>query len=151
MIGIQHRDIEAERERLIEALAAYRKRTGHNITVVFDAWRAGSVRASTSSIGGVKVVYSAHGETADARIKKIVSKDDTHWIVVTSDREIQAHAWSKGSVPIDSDQFLIKIEGRRPEGDYELLEEDYRPPRRKGSPRKPSKRQKAVERALKKL
>jgi predicted RNA-binding protein with PIN domain len=99
----------------------------------------------------VAVVYSAHGEKADARIKKIVSKDATHWIVVTSDREIQAHAWSKGSVPIDSEQFLMKLEGQRPEGDYELLEEDYRPPRRRGSPRKPSKRQKAVERALKKL
>jgi predicted RNA-binding protein with PIN domain len=139
------------RESFIEALVQYRKRTGHHIVVVFDAWRAGSTRASRSASGGVTIIYSAHGEKADTRIKKIISQDDTHWIVVTSDREIQTHAWSHGAVPIESEQFVDKLQSHRSAGDYELLEDDYDEPRRKGRARQPSKKQKAIERALKKL
>jgi predicted RNA-binding protein with PIN domain len=151
VIGIQHRDLEAARESFIEALIEYRKRTGHNITVVFDAWRTGAARASQSTTGGVTVIYSAHGEKADTRIKKIISGYDAHWIVVTSDRDIQIHAWSKGSVPIGSELFLTKLEGPLPGGEYEPIEEDYEGPRKKGRARQPSKKQKAIDRALKKL
>jgi predicted RNA-binding protein with PIN domain len=151
VIGIQHRNIEAARESFIEALAQYRRRTGHHVVVVFDAWRAGSPRASRGASGGVTIIFSAHGEKADTRIKKIISQDDTHWIVVSSDREIQTHAWSSGSVPIESEQFLERLEGRMHGGDYEPIEEDYSGPRRKGRARQPSKKQKAIERALRKL
>ncbi|MGD2080165.1 MAG: NYN domain-containing protein [Nitrospirota bacterium] len=143
--------MEAERERLVEALASYRKRTGHSITVVFDAWRGGSERPTRKSSRGVTVVYSSLGETADARIRKMISRDDAQWIVVSSDREVQAQAWREGSVPIGSEDFLRKLEGGPPAGDFVPLEEDYGPPRRKGSPRRLSKKEKAVERALKKL
>lgn len=135
----------------MEALAFYRRRTGHSITVVFDAWRAGSEKPSRSTSGGITVVYSALGEKADSRIRKIISGDDRQWIVVSSDREVQAHAWAAGSVPIGSEDFLRKLEGGVPAGEYEPIEEDHDAPRRKGHPRRPSKKQKAVERALKKL
>ncbi|MEJ2323870.1 MAG: NYN domain-containing protein [Nitrospirota bacterium] len=151
VIGIQHRNIEAERERLVEALAAYRRRTGHSITVVFDAWRGGSERPTRTSSGGVSVVYSSLGETADTRIRKIISRDDVQWIVVSSDREVQAYAWREGSVPVGSEDFLRKLEGGPQAGEFVPLEEDYGPPRRKGSPRRLSKKEKAVDRALKKL
>ncbi len=119
--------------------------------MVFDAWRAGSEKASRASSGGVSVVYSALGEKADERIRKIISRDDTQWIVVSSDREVQAGAWRAGSVPIDSEMFMERLESGAPRGEFEPIEEDYLPPARKGSPRKLSKKEKAVERALRKL
>lgn len=119
--------------------------------MVFDAWRGGSDKPTRKTSGGVTVVFSAIGETADSRIRKIISRDNVQWIVVSSDREVQAHAWRQGSVPIGSEDFLRKLEGGLPAGDFEPLEEDYGPPRRKGSARKLSKKEKAVERALRKL
>jgi predicted RNA-binding protein with PIN domain len=152
VIGIQHGDVEAERERFVEALIGYRKRTGHDITVVFDGWRGGSLKPSRTTSGGVTVMYSAHGQTADALIKKIIAEDDKHWIVVSSDRDIQGRAWAGGSVPIESEQFLRKFQAGVPAGEYSPIEDDEDDaPARKGNPRKPSKKQKALDRALKKL
>lgn len=99
-------------------------------------------------------MYSALGQTADTLIKRIISEDDKHWIVVSSDREIQGRAWARGSVPIESEQFLRKLQAGVPAGEYSPMEEDdedYDAPRRKGNPRKPSKKQKALDRALSKL
>ncbi len=120
--------------------------------MVFDAWRGGSARASRTTSGGVTVMYSAHGQTADALIKRIISKDDKHWIVVSSDREIQGRAWARGSVPVESEQFLRKLQGGVHAGEYSPIEDDEDDaPARKGNPRRPSKKQKALDRALRKL
>ncbi len=150
-----HRDIEAERARFVEALSAYQKRTGHDVTVVFDGWRNGMSAAPTRSVsGGLCVMYSARGQKADELIRQILGEDRRHWIVVSSDREVQSHAWAAGSVPVESEAFLRRLEGpsagRRPEEEDEE-DEGHIEQRRKGNPRKPSKKQKAVERALRKL
>jgi predicted RNA-binding protein with PIN domain len=151
-IGVQHRDVEAERRRLIGALIEYRKRKGHDITVVFDGWRGGGGSESRAREGGVEVVYSALGERADDVIKRAVKAGDRQWIVVSSDREVQSHAWGADSVPVGSEEFLRILE--RPAFDEESPEEEedeyYEPPR-KGNPRKPSKKEKARQRALSKL
>jgi predicted RNA-binding protein with PIN domain len=153
LIGIQHRDIEAERRALIEALVGYRKRKGHDITLVFDGWRGGQGRESRTVEGGVEVVYSALGERADSVIKRRIRSRDRQWIVVSSDREVQRAAWSSDSVPVESDEFLGILERPDAGGEYYDDEEDdpYAEPHRKGSPRKPSKKEKARQRALKKL
>jgi hypothetical protein len=64
--------------------------------------------------------------------------------VVTSDREIQSYAWGKNSVPIEAEEFLAVLEGN-----YESPDET--PSKGKGSPKQPSKREKAKRRALEKL
>ena len=58
MIGIYHKDLEKERQRIIDALAEYRKNKGHEITVVFDGWKNGSGEENQSVVGGVRVIYS---------------------------------------------------------------------------------------------
>lgn len=85
-------------------------------------------------------------------IKRIISSERREWIVVTSDRDIANHAWASGSVPVSADDFLNALERKdKPYSDEEEKEEEYSEPHRKGNPRKPSKKEKAIVRALSKL
>lgn len=137
VIGVMHGDLDAERQRLIEALAEYAKAKGHDITVVFDGWKDGRTEEGRMVTGGVSVIYSALGEKADSVIKRIVSGKGKHWIVVSSDREIISHAWAEDSVPVKSEEFMKALEGQAEER-----------PAKQG---KLSKKEKAVMRALGKL
>ena len=119
---------------------------------MFDGWKTGEGREAKSVIGRIRVIYSRIGEKADSVIKRIISSERHQWIVVTSDRDIRDHAWSSGAVPISSEQFLPFLEKTDvPPFEEDEEEEEYMQPRRKGNPRKLSKKQKAVLRALKKL
>lgn len=153
MTGTDHRDLGAERERLIRLLAEYRKIKGHDITVVFDGWKTGGSREESFKSGGIRVIYSRLGEIADLVIKRIIEKDKREWIVVSSDRDIAAYAWSHGGVALEAAQFrmLLLKASTSFSGDYEPLDEQDSLPDRRGNPRKPSKKEKALRRVLKKL
>jgi predicted RNA-binding protein with PIN domain len=126
--------------------------------VVFDGWKAGAGTESTSVTGGVKVVYSRLGEKADSVIKRLLSSERREWIVVSSDREIAAHAWATGSVPIGAEQFLAFLEPQRAGAAMDnegLLSADEDEPEGagagRGRGRQLSKKEKAIRRALGKL
>jgi len=138
---------------LIESLIEYHKKKGHDITVVFDGWKTGGAQENHSVIGGIKIIYSRLGEKADSVIRRIISSDRRGWVVVTSDRDIVTHAWTSGAVPISSQDFMNAIEKRQveSEGLYEADDEEYAKPRRKGSPRKLSKKETAIKKILSKL
>lgn len=137
---------------LIASLIEYRKRKGHDVTVVFDGWKTGEGQERQSVTGGIRVIYSRIGETADAVIKRMISSVRREWIVVSSDRDIANCAWTAGSIPVAVEDFLRSIGSEKTlfaEGDDD---DDYGiSPQRKGNPRKPSKKEKAVARALSKL
>ncbi|MEW6420076.1 MAG: NYN domain-containing protein [Nitrospirota bacterium] len=152
LIGIYHKDLEKQRNMLIDSLIEYKKKKGHDITVVFDGWKTGEAQENHLVVGGIKVIYSRIGEKADSVIKRIISSDRREWIVVTSDRDIANHAWASSSIPISSEDFLMAVESEIPSYfDEKEYDEEYIEPRRKGNPRKPSKKEKAVRRALSKL
>lgn len=120
--------------------------------MVFDGWKTGERNERQVGIAGVRVIYSRIGEPADAVIKRIVSMERRQWIVVSSDRDIARHAWAVDSVPVGTDDFLRFL--TRTESDCALdSDEDQMDdlPSRKGNPRRLSRKEKAVERALKKL
>lgn len=137
VIGVMHKDLEGERQRLIDMLIEYRKAKGHDITVVFDGWKDGSHSETRIGMGGITVIYSALGTKADAVIKRIISEERKAWIVISSDRDIAAHAWAEGSTPIKSEDFMDIIEG-----------EESGAPAKRGTL---SKKEKAIARAMAKL
>ena len=153
--GIDHGDLASEREKLVSLLVNYKKIKGHDITVVFDGWKSGGHKEVSSITGGVRVIYSRLGETADSVIKRIIQKERRQWIVISSDRDIAACAWSQGSVAVPAAEFRVVLgkASSSVSGDYEPLDADecYGPPERKGNPRKPSRKEKALMRAMKKL
>jgi len=153
LIGIFHRDLEKRRDMLIESLIEYHKKRGHEITVVFDGWKTGGSQESRSVVAGIKIIYSRLGDKADAVMKRIIFSEKREWIVVTSDRDIASHAWASGSVPISSEDFLNALERHEVVKGIvsEDEEEEYFKPTRKGNPKKPSKKEKAIKRVLSKL
>lgn len=153
LIGVEHRDVEAQRKRLIEAIAGYGKGKSHSIVVVFDGWKSGRPEETRTVEAGVTVVYSRLGERADSVIKRMMGGDRQH-IVVTSDRDVQAYAWSKDCVPIGAEEFqrvLNRVASGTKDNEEPVDDDEEGAPRRKGRPVTPSKKDKAVKRALNKL
>jgi predicted RNA-binding protein with PIN domain len=137
---------------LVDSLIEYRKRAEHDITLVFDGWKTGEGKETQTVAGGVKIIYSKIGENADSVIKRIISSDRREWIVVTGDRDIAHCAWTVGSVPVSTEDFLEAVEKKEvPDSVYDEYEQEYVAPSRKGNPRKQSRKEKAIMRVLKKL
>ena len=153
LIGIHHDDLKRHREKIIELLIEYRKIKGHDITVVFDGWKSGSHMEEMYVTGGIKVIYSRLGEKADNVIKRIIFREKREWIVISSDRDIGAFAWSCGSVPVLSEEFYLILEkaGEFLTGEYSPLENNDFTENKKGNPRKLSKKDKTLMRVLRKL
>lgn len=136
-------------------MIGYHKSKGHEITVVFDGWAEGKGKETREGIGGISVVYSGIGEKADAVIRRMIA-DRTHkWVVVSSDREIESSAWAVSSVPIASGLFLRYLVEKNEDGNYGALDseenEDYSDSAKKGSSRKPSRKQKEIRKVVEKL
>lgn len=126
---------------------------GHDITLVFDGWKSGGRHQVQTIAGGILVIYSRLGDRADEVIKAMIEQDRKEWIVVSSDREIMDHAWKNSSVPVPSEKFMHFLEqtDNDPACADESSEEDDRACQQKGSPRKRSKKEKALMRVLSKL
>jgi predicted RNA-binding protein with PIN domain len=135
-------------------LTGYIKRKPHDITVVFDGWKSGESSESRYMTGGVEVIYSRLGEKADSVIKRIIRESRRQVIAVSSDREITSYAWSHGSVPVSPDELLDAMERKhssKDEGGLIYEDEEYYEHKKKGSSRTPSKKEKALRRAISKL
>jgi len=137
-------DVEARREQLIRDLAGYRQRKGHPVTVVFDGWRSGRPIERAEWREGIQVVFSKHGEQADAVVKRFAALYGAGCAVVTSDHEIVNFARAQGSQVLTAGEFETRLQmsGARPAARKRAAEEeeDSNPVRRdqkkKGNPRK---------------
>src|SRR5215467_6012394 len=67
-------NLEHRRNLLVQHLASYRKNKGHDITVVFDGWRSGSIDEVQQKRDGICIVYSRLGEKADSVIVRLARK-----------------------------------------------------------------------------
>lgn len=102
-------DLERARDGLVGKLAVYRSRRNVRVTVVFDGRGAGA--PETRPPGGVEVVFSRAPQTADAKIKSLISlaKNPRSWTVVTSDNSIVRFARDFGAKTISSAEFAEKL------------------------------------------
>ncbi len=124
---------------------------------MFDGWKTGGHTEELSVTGGVRVIYSRLGDTADRVIKRMLDSGRGEKIVVTSDRDIASHAWSAGAVPVPAALFLKRLNavqghaGNPSDAPAEEDEAECGQHPRRGNPRQPSKKEKALVRALSKL
>lgn len=132
---------------------------------MFDGHKGGLVRGSREVRGGIMVIYTGRGESADDAIKRIIAQERREWIVISSDRAIEQYAWSHGAVPVSSarlEAILQRIsaapldqescgfdeESAMPGQDDEYEDHDSA---RSGNPHRLSKKDRALQRALSKL
>ncbi|MCI4625873.1 MAG: NYN domain-containing protein [Candidatus Magnetoovum sp. WYHC-5] len=155
LIGVLHRNLYEERERLISKLIEYRKHAGHELLVVFDGWSSDKIEAAFST-EGFSVLFSQTGETADNLIRRLIGMRKRKLVIVSSDKEIASFAWAHDCVPITASDFLKKIEVpylskctvSTNKGD------NYKQPtfkKKKGNPYTLSKKERAIRAVLEKL
>ncbi len=109
-VGLGVRDIEAEREKLLDAISTYRKVKDGKVTVVFDGTRSGNLQRSKVQENGVTVIFSSHGETADQVVMEIAGGSGSGVTVVTSDREIIDYCEARRIVCLRSGEFSEILE-----------------------------------------
>jgi predicted RNA-binding protein with PIN domain len=99
-----------DEEKLLGYLRRYRARTGHILTVVFDAGQ-GYHSPKTQKRGGITVQFVSPGQTADQalirRIRKV--KNPQAVIVVTSDRAVEQVARQAGLRVTSSQEFAQQL------------------------------------------
>ena len=104
--------LEAARDGLLHALAGYRQRKGHAITVVFDGWQGGLGAEQREFQSGVEVVYSKRGERADQVIERLARLYGRDCAVVSSDHEVANAARAAGAFVIGAPEFRAKLHER---------------------------------------
>lgn len=152
-VQMTSKDLQLNRDHLIEGLALYRQMRPCNITVVFDGWQGGWSTERKERKRGVDILFSRLGETADEVIRRLVKEKGSGVVVVTSDREISRYAEKLSVAVISSDRFKERMTGTgpSPEKDAGDSEEEGRGVKKKGPSRRPSKKEKRLQTALKKL
>ena len=109
--GIRRGHTESDREILLHDLAAYRHRTHHAITVVFDGWQHGHPTEQREHRVGLQIIYSKRGERADQVIQRLARDYGTDCAVVSSDQEIMSVAKAHGAFVIGAREFAGKLRG----------------------------------------
>ncbi len=99
--------LEAQRIRLVTALAPLVARTGAETTVVFDAAEVDH-RPPVAAPRGVKVLYSPRGVIADDVIRDLVAAepDGRVVVVVTADQAIARDVSRDGARVVPPDSLL---------------------------------------------
>jgi predicted RNA-binding protein with PIN domain len=155
--------LEAGRNALMHSLAAYKKQTGHRVTVVFDAREGGFLTEERDRYGGVHCLYSRKGETADDLIKRMIEGRKEEFVVVTSDRDIADFASRRGVAAIASPVFESRLQhaeaARNEDRRFEKNEPDEEElddgsaagTKKKGPSRRLSKRQRTARSIINKL
>ncbi|MDP1760829.1 MAG: NYN domain-containing protein, partial [Deltaproteobacteria bacterium] len=146
-------DLQAGREALLELLAHYRRRSQHQITVVFDGWQHGDLKESRDRYEGILIIYSRRGERADEVMKRLLTQERERALVVTSDREIQVCAEQARAAWINASQFeLSHLHDPAGVSDPDAeASPSARGPHKKGPARRLSKRLRQRQQRLKKL
>jgi predicted RNA-binding protein with PIN domain len=152
---IELREFSQGREKLLQWLAEYRRTNPLPMTVVFDGGRGGGTREEHDRYRGIKITYSPLGQTADDIIKRLVWKNPSQSMVVSSDQELVHYCRAQGSGAMGSLEFASRINAnlQSKEG-FSSKDEDEEPlnsHKKKGLSHRPSKRKKQERRLWEKI
>lgn len=103
---------QAARDDLTERLARFCAVTGAEVFLVFDGQGASAQGLTPASFApGLRLLYTAGGQTADALIERMVfqTKDRAGLVVVTADRSIRNLCGSLGALVMGPAHFLATI------------------------------------------
>lgn len=119
-------DLEHARTRLVELLRNYGALRGIKVVVVFDAHLVKGGQGSIERAGGVEIIYTPEGVTADMAIEKRVSRVPAgcRVTVATSDWTQQRIVFGKGAVRMSARELIAEVLSVNKEND---IYQDTRP------------------------
>ncbi|MFZ5688561.1 MAG: NYN domain-containing protein [Bacillota bacterium] len=108
---LKSQSLEHARDKLVEYMANYKAYTGIHVIVVFDGRYVRGSSGSRNSVGGVDVVFSKEGETADMVIERLVSLWPPNQLVAvaTSDWVEQRLVLGKGAIRVSARELCQKV------------------------------------------
>jgi predicted RNA-binding protein with PIN domain len=145
--GAEAQGLERARAALLRLVRVAAERSGDRFTVVFD----GAPRAAPPpATGRIEVRFSRAPETADDVLVADARRLGDGAIVVTSDRTVQDAARRAGATAVTAEAFLAALD-QAPVDEESGADEDDTPASKRGNPRRLSKDERAVRRALARL
>ncbi|GLG02578.1 hypothetical protein Alches_26190 [Alicyclobacillus hesperidum subsp. aegles] len=105
-------DLEQARRDMEDLLSQYRAIYDEDVVLVYDAHQREGLGALEER-SGIRIVYTDTGETADARIERLVydMRDDYREITVaTSDAAEQQVSFGGGALRISANELLRRID-----------------------------------------
>ena len=105
-------DLDSARSALIHAMCNYQGIKRCSLTVVFDAYQVKGNAGSTERHGGIQVVYTKEGETADAYIERVSYElRKTHSVkVATSDTLERVVAFGHGARRLSAKEMRWELD-----------------------------------------
>ena len=150
------RDLESSRNNLVKLLHTYRssKKDIYPITIVFDGQKEFSDKRNMPP-RGISITFS-RGETADELIVKMVKNEYKGSILVTSDRELRKNAEPYVNTLFYSEEFADRIFmstfiAEEYDSEERPIHHQKIDTKKKGNPRKLSKRERHRNKFLRKL
>jgi len=126
------RDLAAARDRLVEILRDYQGYRGGTVIVVFDAHLTRAPEVSIEDYGGVRVVYTREGLSADQYIERLVREDlrDKPLTVATSDGLQQVMVMRKGVLRMSAVELNRLVTAARLERERDYMGRFFTGPNR---------------------
>src|SRR5262249_11632869 len=98
------------REALLRKLADYQDERGHEITIIFDGTKGGTLHGDQYLAGKVRVRFTPITVSADDEIEELLEQSNSNqWVVVSSDRRIQSAARQARANFLSSADFVTKL------------------------------------------
>ena len=104
-------DVEHARDRLVHQLSNFGATQGIKVVVVFDAHLVKGGQGSTEEWGGVKVIYTPEGVTADMAIEKLAVRlaGRNKITVASSDWAEQRLVFGQGAVRMSARELETEV------------------------------------------
>lgn len=152
-------ELEAERDSLIAMLADYRTCRSHVVELVFDGWQVAAAGTRICRQQGVKIIFSPLGLKADHVLLQLAEKHGSGLTVVTDDGDLRHKVMRHHAVTIGTLEFYEQVMTavmNREKGfageDDELAEHRLsKSTRKKGNPRRLSRKERQKARRIKSL
>ncbi len=110
--------MDEARDRLLHQLQDYGGYTGEEVVLVFDGYQSDKRVTTEEKHGSLSLVFTKHGETADAYIERLVAQDPKYRTirVATSDGMEQALVLGSGATRMTSRELLRELRQMRQSG-----------------------------------
>ncbi len=107
--------MDEARDRLLHQLQDYGGYTGEEVILVFDGYQSDRRLSTEEQHGAVLVVFTKHGETADAYIERLVAQKPKYrqCRVATNDGAEQAMVLGSGANRMTSRELLRELHQMR--------------------------------------
>lgn len=108
---LAEQDLDAARRRLQDLLSSYAGFKKHTVVLVFDGYKNKGSTGEKTVEGGLRVVYTAEGETADAYIQTLAAEVGRSYTlrVASSDSMIQLSSLGAGVLRVSARELEQEV------------------------------------------